>query len=115
MLVRGIFFGLLGGTAGKHIRSDLADVQTRYDATLRALADIAERMKPLTLDETGEPIIDPLKLTDSEWTSGADGANMAFGRTPTTQRVTERAGRSPYHRKSGASDKALRHFRAATL
>ena len=41
MLVRGIFFGLLGGTAGKHIRSDLADVQTRYDATLRALANPA--------------------------------------------------------------------------
>ena len=118
--------GLLGGTVGKHIRSDLDDVQTRYDATLRALADpaataeqrarlaqstadmadwasrrldelapanarqaaaqtqraladIAERMKPLTLDETGEPIIDPLKLTDSEWTSGADGGSISVG------------------------------------
>ncbi|MBO4915012.1 MAG: hypothetical protein J5449_07380, partial [Oscillospiraceae bacterium] len=107
----GGFFGLLGGTVGKHIRSDLADVQTRYDATLRALADpsataeqrarlaqstadmadwasrrldelapanarqaaaqtqraladIAEQMKPLTLDETGEPIIDPLGTTE---------------------------------------------------
>ncbi|MBO4915010.1 MAG: hypothetical protein J5449_07370 [Oscillospiraceae bacterium] len=51
---------------------ELAPANARQAAaqTQRALADIAELMKPLTLDETGEPIIDPLKLTDSEWTSG---------------------------------------------
>ena len=43
---------------------ELAPANARQAAaqTQRALADIAERMKPLTLDETGEPIIDPLGM-----------------------------------------------------